>query len=241
MTVSFYRETADHRLRFGDVLSGYILGSLRQKDTVAHSVEAPRCPLATPPLFTVDLILPAFCVLLTPCCSIGKGTTALVVSPLRPVEKYWLETPYLAEDLTRVNQKAMPNVLTHPATWAKMTDEKQGREMEKGLGYGYAKNFAYAGNKHFSPYEVKLSTGDVTATNWYMLNFLDIYMLNCENIRKDKGEFLYPPDSKLLQLSARVRTELRLKMATFFLGRNIEEDIAEDSEVAVILKSFGFA
>ncbi len=238
MTVSFYRETADYRLRFGDVLSGYVLGSLRQKDTVAHSVEAPGCPLAKPPpLFAVDLILPAFCVLLTPCCSIGKGTTALVVSPLRPVEKYWLETPYLADDLTRVNQKAMANVLTHPARWAKMTDAEQSREMEKGLGYGYAKNFAYAGNKHFSPYVVKLPTGDVT-TNWYMLDFLDVYMLNCESIRKDRGEFLYPPDSKLLQLSARVRTELKLKMATFFLGP-MDDDIAEDSEVAVILKSFG--
>jgi len=241
MTASFYYEPAGDRLRFGDVLSGYVLGSLRQRDTVAQIEKAPGCPVAKlPPLFTVELTIPTFCVLLTPCCSMIKRAPVpfLALSPLRPVLNYWLQTPYLAKDFTRVNRRGMPNLMNPPDIWAGKSVERQVEELAEGPSYAYLENFVYDGNQHFPSYSLTSPDGNVS-TKCYMVDFREVYLLSCESIRKEKEEILFPRDSKVLQLTARVRTEMRFKMAHFFL-RPAPEDLDEDPEVAMMLHDFEY-
>ena len=78
----------DDMLRFGDVLKGYTLA--------ASNIEEPNLNVN----FTVDINLPPYCVVLSPCCSIGERTISL--SPLIELRGSFFDNPYLNEDVTRI-------------------------------------------------------------------------------------------------------------------------------------------
>ena len=79
------------RLRFGDVLKGYI--------AVTPSIKGPILKVSTlNEGYNIDVNLPIFSAVLSPCCSIGHATISL--TPLIEVRKSFFDNPYFAEDLT---------------------------------------------------------------------------------------------------------------------------------------------
>jgi len=225
MTRPFYREPPEPCLRLGDVLSGYVLSYPKQADALSD---------CSAPSLSINLSIPQFCVLLTPCCSVGKGRKMLTVSPLRPVKASWFLVPYLAEDLTRLNCRAMPAQLMLQESWDKLTEEEREEKLQGPLSYGYLEYFVFAEHVDLPQYEVKLKDQTIY-TRYHMIDFRDTYVVDCEKFKVVDGELEFPLRSKRLQLSARARTELRLKLASFYV-RPAKEDFAEDPAVATLIK-----
>lgn len=99
----FYQEEIDNALRFGDVLSGFIVTSPIIKNP--DSLET----------YEISVVQPDFCVILSPCCSIGHKVITL--SPLIPVRGSFFNNPYFAQDLTRIDGTMKPQQTVHPFIW----------------------------------------------------------------------------------------------------------------------------
>lgn len=101
--MEFYTKDMDSAFRFGDVLKGYFC--------VDHSVKTPVLLSSDPKgldLSVVDIkvYLPSFCVVLTPCCSIGEQKICL--TPLIQLRSTFFKNPYFKEDPLRINRKMKP-------------------------------------------------------------------------------------------------------------------------------------
>jgi len=222
---AFYREDPEHRLRLGDVLSGYVLSATQQEDVLPEEGSAS---------YSVGLEIPDFCVLLTPCCSIGKRRQALTVAPLTRLDKRILAVPYLAEDPTRLNRKGRADKLMIPEAWSKLSQDEKKERLSR-PSYVNLESFVYAGNDLFPFYDIKVASQTFT-TNCRMIDFRDTHTLACKQIQSAAN---YPLQSKKLQLTAMARHELRIKMGHFFM-RPAQEDLLEDQAVAVLMEEFGF-
>ena len=99
----FYKQIMDGMLRFGDVLKGYTLA--------ASNIEEPNLSKN----YIVDINLPSYCVVLSPCCSIGEKTISL--SPLIELRGSFFDNPYLYEDITMINLKMQSEQSVSPKIW----------------------------------------------------------------------------------------------------------------------------
>ena len=88
----FYSDKLEERLRFGDVLEGYLSINATIEDTFLDKQKNP---------FIIDVQQP-YCVVLDPCCSIGRGTISL--TPLIRVPHHWWDNPYLLKDMLIINR-----------------------------------------------------------------------------------------------------------------------------------------
>lgn len=230
----FYQDSIENRLRFGDVLKGFL--------STAPSLAKPLDEQAKDP-YRIDVSIPDFSVIIDPCCEIGGGTLSL--TPLIHVKATLWDTPSLFEDITRINRKAMPKDLMHPVQWNELTDAEKKDIMSVTPDYGHTTFFIYESNAQFSPYTVKATkyeevVNPVTklpkynrqgptefTTRHYMLNFKNIYHVNCEKV-SDPGKTIDESIQRsiVLQLSKKTRNELREKMADYF-GEIPEEDTTE--------------
>ncbi len=206
----FYNDTNDKALRFGDVLRGYVLA--------ASNIEQPILDAN----YKINVDLPIFCVVLTPCCSIGDNIISL--SPLIQIYSSFFRNPYFIEDFTRINRKMEPQQSVSADIWAKFPPEEQQKRLEKGISYALLELFIYEKNNLFPEYEISLKRDHTTEkhkTNYYMIDFRNIYKINCSKIVNSKDA---PFESKCLQLSVETRSELRDKIA-YYYGRPPDEDI----------------
>jgi len=230
----FYLDTVGKKLRFGDVLKGYLF--------TAPNIGKPFDEKSRDP-YNIDVCLPKFSVVMDPCCHIGGGSISL--TPLIHVEDHFWDTPCLAEDMTRLNRKAMPKDLMHPKTWNKLSDEQKLASINATPDYGHKTYFVYEGNSEFPEYTVKREcqynevidthsqllkyeearAEKVIVTRHHMIDFKNIYHLNCKKIfgpKKVADEEILR--SIVLQLSVTARNELRDKMVSYF-AEIPEEDI----------------
>lgn len=206
----FYQEEMDEALRFGDILKGYILA--------ASSIEEPDLSKN----YKIDINLPIFCAVISPCCSIGERKISL--SPLIELRNSFFDNPYLAEDLTRINRKMEPQQSVPSHIWDNLTEEERQKRLREGYAYAFLEFFVYEKNDLFPKYTIHRRQGNIE-TNYYMIDFRNIYKINCEKIVDPKNA---PLESKCLQLSIQARSELRDKVA-FYYARIPEEDkILED-------------
>lgn len=206
----FYQEIIDAAFRFGDVLRGYTL--------VSSDIQVPNLSEN----YKIDVNLPDFCVILSPCCSIGEKIISL--SPLIKLRNSFFDNPYLVEDLTRINREMKPEESVPPHVWNSFPPEERQKRLEVGKGYAFLEFFVYNKNELFSTYIINRRQQNIE-TNYYMIDFRNTYKINCEKIISPKDS---PLDSKCLQLSTQARTELRNKIA-FYYARIPEEDkILED-------------
>lgn len=200
----------DDMLRFGDVLKGYTLA--------ASNIEEPNLSKN----YIVDINLPSYCVVLSPCCSIGEKTISL--SPLIELRGSFFDNPYLYEDITRINLKMQAEQSVSPKIWDNLPYEEKQKRLYVGYAYGFVDFFVYEKNDLFSRYTVNRKDENVE-TNYYMIDFRNIYKLSCEKIITPKDA---PLESKCLQLSIQARSDLRAKIADYYARVPKEDEVLED-------------
>jgi hypothetical protein len=232
----FYQDSIEGRLRFGDVLKGYV--------STAPNLAKPLGEKAKEP-YRIDVSVPDFSVVIDPCCEIGGGTLSL--TPLIHVKATLWDTPSLLKDITRINRKGMPKDLMHPQQWNELPDSRKTTAMNSVPDYGHRTCFVYEGNSQFDEYavarpakyeEVVDPASDLSKynqiheqitfmTRYYMINFKNIFHVNCDKV-SDPQKIIDDSilGSKVLQLSIKTRNELREKMADYF-GTPPAEDIVD--------------
>jgi len=210
----FYKEGNDNVLRFGDILKGYVL-------TTPNIVE-PILTISNTG-YNIEIDLPFFSVVITPCCSIGQKTISL--TPLIKLPSAFFKNPYLSEDFTRINREMEPKQSVPPDTWKILPEEEKQKRLKEGNAYACLELFVYEKNDLFPKYSIYINKQKNIETNYYMIDFKNIYKLNCEKINTPEDA---PIDSKCLQLSNQVRNELRDKISYYYARVPKEDKILED-------------
>ena len=206
----FYEKKKEPVLRFGDVLRGYVSAVPRIREPIIATVSEPH-------EYIVDIKLPRFCVVVSPCCSIGESTICL--TPVIPLRGAFFDNTYFLEDLTRINHKMKPEQAVPRQKWEDFSAGEKQRRLGEGHTYTFLELFVYEGHELFPKYTINRKRGNVE-TNYYMIDFRNTYKLHCEKITTPKDA---PLESKCLQLSIQTRSELRDKIA-FYYGRIPKED-----------------
>lgn len=210
----FYQEEVDQALRFGDVLRGYISATPNIKEPL---IKEPIWP-ALNEGYNIDISLPTFTAVLSPCCSIREKTIAL--SPLMKLRSDFFKNPYFAEDFTRINRKMDPQKTVPPDKWEEFSQEEKQRHVKEGETYALLSLFIYEKHDLFPKYTLRGHE-----INYYMVDFRNTYKLNCEKIITPQES---PLDSKCLQLSTEARSELQDKIAFYYTRIPVEDRILED-------------
>jgi len=210
-------EKVDNILRFGDVVRGYVLSN--------PTIKEPISPLKSESHnYKIDIEMPTYSVVLTPCCSIGESTISL--TPLIKVRSNFFKNPYFAEDLTRINRKMEPQQAHSPDEWEKFSPEEKQRYLAEGINYALLNLFIYEENEIFKKYLLRQQE-----IGGYMIDFKNIYTIKCAMIKrpeKVKPEDAPIIESKVLQLSGQTRSELRDKIAYYYSKIPEEDEILED-------------
>lgn len=207
----FYERPPDRALRFGDVVRGFVLST--------PAIDRPIVGDG-PSQYSLKIIVPEFCVVLSPCCSIGDGMLSL--APLKPVQGTFFRNPYFAPDLTRINRQMQPEQAVPPRTWEGLPVEEKERRLSEGFAYAFLYLFVYEGGETLPKYQVHRRDGPIE-TDYHMIDFRDTLKVKCKAVMNPKQS---PLDAKLLQLSIQTRKELRDKMAHYYI-RVPEEDAAQ--------------
>ena len=199
--IDFYAEALESSFRFGDVLQGFVT-------TTPYLIS----PIKKNYNYSID-VSSQYCIIVSPCCSISDAVLSL--APLIRVKKSFFSNPYFEEDLTRINRIVHPENSLPPIAWETMKPEVKSEKLAADPGYAFYDLFIYDKNIIFAEYEVNLRDRDNIKTRCYMIDFRNIFSVNCPKIKKPEN---VPIESKVLQLSDVSRSELRDKIL-FYFGR----------------------
>ena len=213
----FYENDLEDALRLGDVVRGYISAKPFFKKPFISSLSAGYT-------YKVDIELPEYSVVLTPCCSIENARLSL--TPLIPIRSSFFRNPYLEEDLTRINRKMEAKQSMPPDVWENFSDEvKREREAES-LTYAFPPLFVYDENDLFKSHTLRNRT-----LRYYMIDFSNTYTISCPLIKRSEVVTKQETaiiNSKVLQLSIGARAELRDKLSLYYFRPPKEDMIVED-------------
>lgn len=222
------------RLRFGDILKGY--------PSIIPTIEGPFLDSITD--HKIDYDIQNFLVIMDPCCAIERNSLSLTL--LTKIDSNVWDTPYLAENIARINDLQSPINCAHPTTWNKYKEEEKRMLLSSDYRYPYNNYFVYDPIPEFDEYPITgrgnyVLKEDVDTglphytlegkishtTSCYMIDFKKIFHINCNKI---KNQNRVPLDgeiqkSKVAELDAKAREKLRNKMATYY-GTPAPEDIA---------------
>jgi len=210
----FYEPNVDNALRFGDVLTGYILSNPDYKEPNFFRKDEDQ-------KYRINIEIPKYSVVLTPCCSIKEGLISL--TPLKEVLKTFFNNKYLAEDLTNINRRMTALESMTAENWEKLKEEERQERLEEGMQYAFPRYFIYEENDFFTEYKRSKKM-----IRYYMIDLKNICSIKCPMIKsaeKLKLEDAPLLESKILQLSVDIRQELREKVADYF-STAPKEDIA---------------
>lgn len=231
----FYLDATEKKLRFGDVLKGFV--------STTPKISEPFVQTSNEHYY-IDVFSPDFSVVMDPCCQIGGG--AISLTPLIQVKPHFWDIQYVAEDMTRINRKAMPKDLMHPETWNRMPVDRKLEAINATPDYGHRNYFVYEENGAFPKYTVnrdirftevidpstqlpkyeKTQEQRTITTGHYMIDFKNVSHVNCERISPpEKATDQKILGSKVLQLAIGTRNELRDKMAFYYGYPPIEDRI----------------
>ena len=210
----FYNASIENRLRFGDVVKGYV--------SIIPNIEKPFSRVG------IEVENAQYSVVLDPCCEIGDGT--LILTPLEEVEMGLFDNPFLVNDLTSLNTEGMPKNFMHPKIWNKQTDVRKTELLNK-KEFGQRTFFIYEGNPLFPEYTVQrnykykeildpktqlpryetINEQNKITTRHRMICFKTIHKVKCQNIAKTEPMDASILGSIVLQLSQTTRELLRQK------------------------------
>ncbi len=202
----FYCDDRAPQFLLGDVLKGFVLTSSHIKNIGQAGAE-----------YQIELMDPAFCAVLSPCCS--NTDDQLCLSPLVEVRGAFLDNPYWAEDLTLINRRLEPQQTVSPFVWQQLPDSRKQSMLNEGLSYTFYELFLYDQCDLFAAYTIHRKAGSI-GTRYYMVDFRNTHKVHCPT-RKIVQALL---DAKVLQLSVEARDDLRKKIANYY-GRIPSEDL----------------
>lgn len=206
---SYYSKNPESTLRLGDVIQGFVSSVAAIKDPCFNQKHTD---------YKIEVSQPEYCVVVSPCCSIGEGVVSLAV--LQQLRKSFSANPYFLEDWTRLNRPG--NVKDHipPEKFNELGDVKKQELLERGKEFPFSDLFVFPGNDLLREYI--LDSRREIRTKAYMIDFKKIFTVKCDAIKSPEESIL---GTKILQLSVFGRTELRDKIAHYF-ARIPEEDKA---------------
>lgn len=210
----FYKKEPDNVLRFGDVLKGFINATPNLRKPISNG-------LTRDDRYNIEIDLPLFSVVISPCCSIGENILSL--SPLIELRPTFFSNSYFVEDLTRINYEIEPEFSIPGQAWENLSAEEREKRLAVGRAYAFVGLFIYEKHDIFPAYSINRREGKIE-TNYYMIDFRNIYKINCNEIKSPQKAPLY---SKCLQLSIKTRMELRNKLAFYFARKPKEDEILE--------------
>lgn len=208
----FYQESTYQAFRFGDVLKGFVIAT----PSISDPSQIKQ--------YNIEVNHPEYCVILSPCCSIGKRIITL--SPLIQLQRSFFNNKYFEEDLTRINREmeaweAVPSLI-----WKeKFTEEERQKKLREGKAYAFNEIFIYEQNVLFTNYELDVKGRGKIVTNYYMIDFRNTFKVYCDKIISNENS---PIELKCLQLSIDTRKELREKLASYYSRIPEEDKILED-------------
>ena len=205
----FYQENLEEALRFGDVVSGFI-------SSIPNMME-PNIDHKHPE-YKLELSMPDFCVVLSPCCSIGSATITLV--KLEQVQGTFYKNPYFANDLTNINRLVQPEKSLPPNKWENLTPDERDKKMLEGNAYAFMELFIYSENNYLPKYKMPIDKVE-REIGYYQIDFRKSFRVSCQKIKNAKES---PIEVKILQLSVNTREELRNKISTYY-SRAPREDL----------------
>lgn len=201
----FYEEgQPDNTLRFGDVVRGFVLGTVEFDS-----------PGSTRPEYCIQVSSGELAVVLTPCCDVRE--TRLLLVPLAKINSGWLDNPHFAEDLTVINRVMPPEEAFSPDAWQKMAEGKRDERLAKGEGYAELPRFVYAPHGLLPRYTVRAGKMEV---GHYAIDFRRVLSVGCSQVLSPTNA---PGGTRVLRLSVDARYDLRQKVA-YFYGRPAPED-----------------
>ncbi|KKN58641.1 hypothetical protein LCGC14_0550080 [marine sediment metagenome] len=174
--------------------------------------------------YKIEVSLPNFSVIISPCCSIGPKLISL--TPLIEIRSSFFYNPYFAKDFTRINRKMKPEFAVPPKIWESLPVDEKTKRDAVGLDYALLDLFIYEKNDYCPPYEIHRREEN-KKTTYYMIDFRNIYCINCDKIG-NPGEEIENNllNSKILQLTIETRKDLRDKLSNYY-GRTPKEDEIE--------------
>jgi len=212
----FYEKELECTLRFGDVVKGFISASPNIKEPILSPIRNFD--------YNIDVAMPIFSAIITPCCSIGDNIISL--TPLIKLRGDFCNNPHFLNDFTIINRPMKPEKAVPPDKWEGLSPQEKQRRLEEGKSYALLHLFIYEKHKIFPKYKIKSHE-----INYYMIDFRNIFKLKCNLIKrpeKIKQEYAPILESKCLQLSIQARSELRDKIAYYYARIPNEDRILED-------------
>lgn len=169
----FYRDqnSMSSFFRLGDVVKGCFYSQARIDDPAPLEKNIPG--------YDLNIKKPEHCVILTPCCTIGKDNL-VAITPLIAIKKDFLSNPYFTEDLTNINREMMPDKTIPPIGWEQMSPSEKQKRLSKGLGYALKYYFIYEGHPLLSEYQLTNSY----KTSVHMIDFRCITTVFSKNIQR---------------------------------------------------------
>ena len=209
----FYQDDLDQAMRFGDVVRGYILtNAILEKPSWETQLGD----------YAVNISSPQFSVIMTPCCSIEDKT--IILTPLIQVYPTFFDNPYLVEDLTRANRIMSAQQTVPPYVWEGLAGGEKQRRLANGVTYAFINLFVYDRHNSLPEYTLYRKRGENIVTNYYMIDFKNLYKVHCDKIISPTNS---PLESKHLQLSVETREELRVKLARYYSRVPQEDQLVE--------------
>lgn len=211
----FYAERHSEVLRLGDVVRGFPLSS-----TVATPAEGGLAPAE----YRIEMQIPKFSVILSPCCSIGSYGNSILLCPLSSVQKPWFRNPFFRDDFTNVNRLVPPEKSVPPKKFVTMTPDEKLKHLASGEGFTLLEYFVYAPHDLLERYAIGVPGEGKEEVGHYAVDFRQMVRVSCRVITNPQ----VPNDetisrAKLLELSIEARRELREKLAHYF-GKPADED-----------------
>lgn len=212
----FYSKETKSILRFGDVLTGFILTSTNINELLIGKNKIG---------YNINVSYPSYSAVMSPCCSIERNVISL--TPLIPILPSFFDNPYFEGDLTNINRKMYPQQSVPPHIWEKLGEEERQRRHAEGFGYAFTDLFIYEFSDVLQKYIINHKIKKNIETGFYMIDFKNITKVNCGLI-KDPKPIQAPSGSKCLELSIEARGELREKISDYFGRVPKEDEIMED-------------
>ncbi len=210
MIVMFYQEEIDKDLRFGDILTGFVFAAPNLTDAVQTKN------------FSIEIEQPDYCVVLSPCCSIGDNVITL--SPLLKIRPKFFLNPFFVEDMTRINRIMSSEQALGPEAWENMPDEERERRLEEEESFALKDFFVFDQHTLLKKYTLNFKNKDNIETNYYMIDFKNQYKLNCKRMQSATNA---PIETKTLQLTVETRSELREKISHYYSRVPVEDQITD--------------
>lgn len=197
----FYTDTPSEALRFGDVVTGYVLATPKIKQPLMEHGNHQ---------YNIDIELSQLSVILSPSCSIGDKK--ILISPLRAVRKTFFDNDYFNNDLTRLNRRMEQKYSYPPSSIERMSDDEKKEKLISDLVWTFVELFIYEPHERLPAYQIR-RRGENQEIKYYMIDFRDVTKVNCDLILKADDS---PMCCKILQISDQTRLELSEKIQNFY-------------------------